>query len=371
MKKCLFLLSLFLSIQTAWSYDVEVDDIYFNLNKADKTATVTNNNETIGMWHAYSGDMVVPECILVSGVLYTVTTLGEGCFALSNNLTSVSLPNTITTLETACFEKCPALTSITLPQSVLNIGDRCFHGCIGLTTISIPDRVTSLGDYCFFNCTGLTSITLPKSLLSLGDYCLSGCTALASISLPSSVTTLGDLCFAGDSSLTSVIIPESVTSLGVQCFTHCLNLASVSLPQSITSLGAGCFNSCYSLTSITIPSSVRSLGDYCFSACFNLSSITMLPATPPTIGEMSLFDTALKTIYVVSEDVKALYQSTSPWNEYEIVVMSTGIEEAQHEKDAPRVTNCYNLSGKKLDGKHSGPVIMRYADGSTRKVIVK
>ena len=86
MKKCLFLLSLFLSIQTAWSYDVEVDDIYFNLNKADKTATVTNNNETIGMWHAYSGDMVVPECILVSGVLYTVTTLGEGCFALSNNL---------------------------------------------------------------------------------------------------------------------------------------------------------------------------------------------------------------------------------------------------------------------------------------------
>ena len=35
------------------------------------------------------------------------------------------------------------------------------------------------------------------------------------------------------------------------------------------------------------------------------------------------------------------------------------------------ITDYYDLCGKRLEGKQRGPVIVRYNDGSTRKVMVK
>lgn len=75
----------------------------------------------------------------------------------------------------------------------------------------------------------------------------------------------------------------------------------------------------------------------------------MLPTTPPEVGFDLFTNTSLETIYVVSEEAKALYQATSPWNAYEIVVMETGIND---------------LSGRKLNDKQRGIVIERYADGT-------
>ena len=48
-----------------------------------------------------------------------------------------------------------------------------------------------------------------------------------------------------------------------------------------------------------------------------------------------------------------------------------GIHDTQREKNAPCITDCYDLCGKRLEGKQRGPVIVRYNDGSTRKVMVK
>ena len=42
-----------------------------------------------------------------------------------------------------------------------------------------------------------------------------------------------------------------------------------------------------------------------------------------------------KTVYVVDEYAKTAYQVQAPWNEYEIVVMPTGIEEVETDKTAP------------------------------------
>ena len=97
----------------------------------------------------------------------------------------------------------------------------------------------------------------------------------------------------------------------------------------------------------------------------------MLPTTPPEVGANLLTSTSLETIYVVSEEAKALYQATSPWKRYEIVVMETGIDDLKVEKDAPRVAGYYDLSGRKLNDKQRGIVIERYADGTSRKVMVK
>ena len=126
------------------------------------------------------------------------------------------------------------------------------------------------------------------------------------------------------------------------------------------------------MTSITIPNSVTSLGDYCFSFCSSLTSIYMLPSTPPSTGETIFYDTPLGTVYVVDGDAKTAYQAKYPWSEYEIVVMQpTGIEEVETDKTAPTIVGYYDLNGKLINGKQRGTVIVRYSDGTTRKVLLK
>ena len=128
---------------------------------------------------------------------------------------------------------------------------------------------------------------------------------------------------------------------------------------------AGCKNS-------HIPSSVTSLGDECFHGCIGLEEITMLPTTVPYAGDYTFYETPLRTIYVANDEAKALYQAASPWNKYDIVSLNieAGVSQISGSDTAPQVTGYYDLSGR-LTGKQRGVVIERYADGTSRKVLVK
>ena len=76
------------------------------------------------------------------------------------------------------------------------------------------------------------------------------------------------------------------------------------------------------------------------------------------------------TVYVVDEDAKTAYQAQAPWKAYEIVVMQpTGIDEVETDKTAPTIVSCYDLNGKLINGKQRGTVIVRYSDGTTRKLL--
>ena len=95
----------------------------------------------------------------------------------------------------------------------------------------------------------------------------------------------------------------------------------------------------------------------------------MLPSTPPSTEEYIFYDTPLETVYVVDEDAKKAYLIRNPWKAYEIVVMPTGIEELETDKTAPTIVGYYDLNGKRINGKQRGAVIVRYSDGTTRKVL--
>ena len=264
MKKIFLLLVLFLGFHSAWAHDVEVDGIYYNLNSENKTASVTFKGNKYNSYNdEYSGEIVIPETVIVYGTRYSVTSLGDNCFRDCSSLTSITIPNSVTSLGEACFYDCSSLTSITIPNSVKSLSNYCFSGCSSLTSITIPNSVTSLGDGCFSDCSSLTSITIPNSVTSLGDYCFRGCSSLTSITIPNSVTSLEDMCFSGCSRLTSITIPNSVTSLGWNCFRGCTSLTSITIPNSVTSLGDGCFYGCTSLTSIILLSTGASIGNNC------------------------------------------------------------------------------------------------------------
>ena len=97
----------------------------------------------------------------------------------------------------------------------------------------------------------------------------------------------------------------------------------------------------------------------------------MLRSTPPSTGEYLFYDTPLETVYVVDEDAKTAYKAQAPWSAYEIVVMPTGIEEMETDKTAPTIVGYYDLNGRQVSSKQRGPIIIRYSDGTSRRVIMK
>ena len=166
-------------------------------------------------------------------------------------------------------------------------------------------------------------------------------------------------------------LPATLEGIGYCAFLNQSGLTSIDFPESLTNVGESAFAACTGLTSIALPNSVISIGESAFFYCTSMSSIFMLPPTPPATGAIIFKRVPLETVYVVDENAKALYQAASPWNSYSVKVVPTGIHDTQREKNAPCITDCYDLCGKRLEGKRRGPVIVRYNDGSTRKVMVK
>ncbi len=140
------------------------------------------------------------------------------------------------------------------------------------------------------------------------------------VQIPLGVTGLGEWCFSGCSNLTSITIPEGVTILGDDCFSDCISLTSITLPESLTDLGGSCFAFCISLTSINIPEGVTSIGYACFYICDALTLATVLPAIPPSLGDMAfeVFHESLN-IKVRSPYVDD-YKTATNWTAYAAII---------------------------------------------------
>ena len=116
MKKIFLLFSLLLGVLSAWADDVEVDGIFYNLDKETKTASVTYRNG-----FKYKGAVVIPETVSVDGTAYSVTSLGDECFYHCTSLTNITIPNSVNSLGKQFFYECSSMTSITIPNSVTSI----------------------------------------------------------------------------------------------------------------------------------------------------------------------------------------------------------------------------------------------------------
>ena len=262
-------------------------------------------------------EITIPETIVVDGITYTITNIGNYAFYGCSSLTSITIPNSVTSIGRRAFQNCSSLASITIPNSVTSIGEMAFDGCTSLTSVTIPNSVTSIGSSAFSRCYSLTSVTIPNSVISIGGFVFSSCSSLSSIIIPNSVTSVGDYAFELCSSLTSITIPNSVTSIGYGAFRECSSLSSITIPNSVTSIGSGAFYGCSSLSSMvveegnttydsrdncnaiietatnilivgcghtTIPNSVTSIGYGAFQNCSSLTSIT-IPNSVTSIGE--------------------------------------------------------------------------------------
>ena len=302
-----------------------------------------------------------------------VTSIGGDAFSGCSGLTSIVIPSGVTSIKDGAFSGCSGLTSIDIPSGVTSIKDYVFSGCSGLTSIDIPSGVTSIGWGAFSDCSGLTSIALPSGLTSLGDAVFQGCSGLTSIVIPSGVTSIGGDAFSGCSGLTSIVIPSGVTSIKDGAFYHCCSLTSIVIPSGVTSIGNDVFWNCYALTSIIIPSSVTSIGKGTFESCYNLTSFYSYRPDPVAVDSnvFSGIDANKCTLYVPQGSF-GNYYVTSGWDYFSKIVEfdPTGIDAVTTKSDAKEVSR-YSVDGQKLDTPVKGLNIVKYNDGSIKKVVVE
>ena len=229
-----------------------------------------------------------------------------------------------------------------------------------------------IGDYAFKGCSGLTSLTLPATITTIGKYAFEDCTGLTSLNLPAGITSIGRRAFGGCSGLTSLTLPAGITSISDEAFYLCSGLTSLTLPAGITSIGEYAFSGCSRLTSLTLPAGITSIGEFAFSYCSGLTSIYVYAEKVPRIGRYAFEGCASRkcTLYVPKGTYDNYRLSEFGYFENIVEFDATGIDKTTTSTDVEEVSR-YSLNGQRLAVPVKGLNIVKYSDGTARKVVVK
>ena len=136
-------------------------------------------------------------------------------------------------------------------------------------------------------------------------------------------------------------------------------------------LGDYAFYGCSGLTSLTIPSSVTSIGNYAFEGCSGLTSIYVYPEKVPILGTgvFSGCDAKNCTVYVPTGTYDDYWLSEFGYFENIEEFDATDIDNVTTASDAKEVSR-YSVNGQRLSAPAKGLNIVKYSDGSVKKVVV-
>mgnify|MGYP004577842701 CR=1 FL=1 len=343
-------------------------------------------------------------------------------------LQKIQLPE-LSYINDECFYGCYSLSSINIPDGVIEIGDESFYNCQSLTSVYIPESVVKIGAGAFAGCSNLKSVNIPEAVMKINDWCFAFCRSLTSIKIPEWVKEIGAGAFQYCSNLKSVNIPKYVSKINDECFYECSSLSSINIPDGVTKIGSEAFASCYSLTSVNIPKSVGLIGVRAFSGCLNLKTVRILgkvevgseafssrnlqrieflggisrlgqniflgwddsnddldiyinSVVPPQTGSYQFapadYNYLRKILLYVPRGAARAYKKAEYWNEFIHFIeydfdKLTGIDKVTTDSDNQgenyEVAR-YSINGLRLNAPTQGINIVKYSDGTTKKVMV-
>ena len=312
--------------------------------------------------------------------------IGDYAFYNCSGLTSLNLPASITTIGYGAFRGCSGLTSLNLPAGITSISESTFWGCSGLTSLNLPASITEIGCSAFYDCSGLTSLNLSASITTIGENTFRNCSGLTSLNLPASITTIDKYAFCNCSGLTSLNLSSNITEISPDAFSYCSGLKEVRFcinddletyltkghPYIKVDCGINYYLNGKEVTSIVIPSSVTSLGNYAFQKCSTLQSVYVSWPTPISAGN-AFYEVNRKncTLYV-PQGTEQDYFLADVWGDFGNIVEfdPTGIDKTTTSTDVKEVSR-YSANGQRLVGPTKGLNIVKYSDGSVKKVAVE
>jgi hypothetical protein len=224
-----------------------------------------------------------------------------------------------------------------LSESLESIGDRAFDSC----SFSRIEPSTSLEQD---NQEDGTYLKLPSSLKHIGKYAFAEISALKSIILPNSIKTIDEFAFSFTRSthriLQTLVIPACVEEIGRFAFWHG--------------------------TTYHYPEELGPFTD-------DLQDIYCLLENP--IYNNNIFgDVKEKTLHVPASSLD-LFRNDNQWNKFKEIVPLTEEEVALDIVPLNGATNRrevhYSLSGNRIDPGEKGVHIIKYDNGTIRKVVCR
>jgi len=235
---------------TLWADGIKIGDLYYKLDRTEKTAYVTystlaepSSSQALPQTYPSLTAAIIPSTVTYSGEEYTVTAIGTWAFYYAAKLTEVTIPETVKTIGSSAFSS-TKITTVTLPEDLAEIGSSAFSGCSELAHINIPQGIVALENNTFSGCSSLSEIVFPPVLQSVGERCFYGCTSLSDIAMPETVTSIGQYAFSGCTSLSSIVIPDGVETLPYWVFEKCTGLTEIVLGSGLNALNSTVFDGC-------------------------------------------------------------------------------------------------------------------------------
>ncbi|MBQ6978122.1 MAG: leucine-rich repeat domain-containing protein [Paludibacteraceae bacterium] len=124
MKYSKFLSLIFVAVATLgnlYAKPIRVGMLNYELDSNQSIAKVVSCEIT--------GDITIPELIVVNDIKYKIISIGERAFYKDSNLVSITFPNSLISIDKEAFFGCSSLKRIVLPQKILTIGNHAFAEC--------------------------------------------------------------------------------------------------------------------------------------------------------------------------------------------------------------------------------------------------
>ena len=296
----------------------------------------------------------------------------DGVFCGCTSLYEVKLPKKLVEIPNSTFNGCKNLKNCEIPSGVKEIGEAAFEDCAALEEITIPSTVTKIGAWAFKNCKEIQNIELPSGLLEIAEATFEGCKFLYKIVLPSQLVKIGNRAFYQSLCLQHVEFPNTLQEIGEYAFYN-IFLSKVDFPPNLVKIGSCAFQYDY-FQELKLPKSLTYIGYSAFGNCKDLSSVYVSWEQLPNFNVAYAFSEVPMdqcTLYV-PKGMAAEYKSSSNWSYFKNIVEfdATGIDKVTTSADAKEVSR-YLINGQRLSAPAKGLNIMKYSDGSVKKVAVQ
>ena len=311
-------------------------------------------------------------------------------------------------------EKLLGARSVTLSEGIEEVGPNAF------SLDTWPIVTDAEGNAQYYN-DPLESVSLPSTLKLLDWYAFCGCTSLKHVEMKEGLDSIGRGVFTYCLSLEDCHLPASLRAMGyghgnlysLQAFSTAQGSENIvakdgvlfsdggktllqypagkpdttyEVPEGTVKLSEWSFEAVQALESLVLPTSVEEIGSYIFANTHCLKHIYSKSQTPPALtGQWWLrggprTDDAALSAYDIYKEVtvhvpfgcKEVYANAPAWKDFNIVEdINTGIEPLTLTPSEAGQAY-YNLQGQRITNPQRGQlVIIRYADGTSRKVVVK
>lgn len=273
-----------------------------------------------------------------------------------------------------------------VPATVRDINEWAFRDQSRVLSVSLPEGLTQVQMYLFDGCTNLQSVSLPKSLKSIQYAAFAGCSSLASLSIPAATENISEGAFEGCTGVTSFNVDEAnpnYSSEGTVLFNKNKNkiiyalghIEDYKVPASVDTIGASSFQDQSDLIYLTLPEGLKIIKEAAFGNSDKLKCVYAYMPEPATLEDFSFATTVTGDfIYLyVPQGCSGNYFCDPSWSRFyiqEFDVTGTDVKSAVAGDDAKEVAR-YTVNGQRIKSPTRGINIVKYDDGTVKRVVVK